>query len=1259
MLYQTSFDEYHHCSAQDVPCQLLLPPDAAPSSPVAQALRSILVCSMGVCLVLKLRAMLGIDFLLEDGSLTSRLDVISGLLPTLFPCRGSSRGARARSTKATGGTGEPAGKIEVSPVAFMRALGSPPACTPLAMMRGPCQAAAPSSRPPRRLAASSSPLAGPFVSSPGRRAWRKLRSSVRQGLVVVLLFPGLVQDTGADAPGFTVLDISTTITDYGPEAKYSGGVLGGDGAIYFVPAYQRHLGIFNPATGQFKVRDISDPITGDAPYRGGVLGNDGVIYLVPGDADSIGQYNPATGQFTVRDISSTITGSYKYRHGVLVGDGVIYFAPYNANSIGIFNPATGMFTVRDISATISIKRKYRGGVLGNDGVIYFVPYNADNIGQYNPATGQFTVRDISSAISINGKYSGGVLGADGVIYFVPSDANNIGQFNPATGQFTVRDISDTITGYGKYLHGVRGADGVIYFVPTDADNIGQYNPATGQFKVRDISSAISIDGKYQHGVLGADGVIYFVPWDANNIGIFNPAAGCFPGYFEDSGLTCTACPAGTFSAANASSCTACEAPPGSACLVGSVSPEGSACPGHLVCPGGAEMGNPVAVMVFGVVGAVLLVGSLRVAYDMLQPETCGSCNEEMSCSNPVRRVVKARAALAVLAIIIVGLLAVLAGLAVPWVSQALKGGMIEVAVLASFCAAAAVLVSCFFVFPKWINKRCCCLCQQGGNARKVHIDVEANPSVCGQCKTRYEGMHRAPAGALAYDASEASQLIAGVRAQLKLKPGFVPGLPSTQFRADNLPRGLTIDARTSTIEGTAAAAARCQATVTAANGSGECSTTVDMCVRAQVAPSGLTHESWMPAASEFSSPPHSKGLVLVGDSVSIKCKFDNAGLPAGTCRVEPALPPGLSLNSQTYEIRGTPTRATARKIYVVTLENAAGKSESTISLEVQRHTQPVTFAYASHLRIDAKIHAIFVVGKVVEMMLAGVDMANHLLFDVSPDLPAGLSLDRRTGCITGTPSTATSKVVYTITARNLQGETRTKIALAVSDDWQGSPPPEWSVEMCQKWLLEELLMSEKERYHLLKLDGSQLALLQSPEAVASKCPELQPVSRIAIAKSVTELLRKWDAPEEQPTLVQRPVGVAAGDNAKLDYLPVELRKEYVPVKVLGAGTSGVVLACDYVRLGHKKYRVAIKVVYSGAQGGFSAKASRRTCGTASRWDLRRRCDGPGAVPDTGLPLLAVSPFQQDLTSTSRWTTQCSRGTLRESLPVFRLGDVAY
>ena len=473
-----------------------------------------------------------------------------------------------------------------------------------------------------------------------------------------------------------------------------------------------------------------------------------------------------------------------------------------------------------------------------------------------------------------------------------------------------------------------------------------------------------------------------------------------------SASTCSACPAGKFAAVEAATnCSACDAPPGNACSVGSVSTEGTACPGHLVCPGGALGGNPVLGIVVGVYAAASLVGACYIAYEMLfQPERCGGCGESTDCSRPSLRVVKKRLVAALPAFASWLLLAVLAAHAVPWVLPALGGGMIAVAVLASLLSAVAVPALYFFAWPKWINQPFCCLCQQGGNPRKVHIDIEANSCVCGGCKTRYQGMHRAPGGALAYDASASSLLIVGVPIRLELASGLIPGLPSTSFRADSLPPGVSINVRTGAIEGVAASAARCQIKVTAFNDSGECSTTLNLCVRGQTTPSSITYS--LPAVSEFSCPPNRTGLLFVGDFVLMKSSCAQAGLPAGTFSVQPALPAGLTLNAQTGDIQGTSSTARERKDYTVTLANPSGKTVCTISLEVQKHTPPGVLEYPSELGVSVKLHKIFPVGDRIAIMPTRADQENHLFFSVSPALPEGLTIDTATGTIAGSPSIA-------------------------------------------------------------------------------------------------------------------------------------------------------------------------------------------------------------------------------------------------------------
>jgi len=84
---------------------------------------------------------------------------------------------------------------------------------------------------------------------------------------------------------FTTLDISSSISSW---RKYSGGVLGPNGLIYFIPYNADHIGILNPSSNSFSTLDISSFISSGSKYYGGVLGPNGLIYFIPRNADHIG-----------------------------------------------------------------------------------------------------------------------------------------------------------------------------------------------------------------------------------------------------------------------------------------------------------------------------------------------------------------------------------------------------------------------------------------------------------------------------------------------------------------------------------------------------------------------------------------------------------------------------------------------------------------------------------------------------------------------------------------------------------------------------------------------------------------------------------------------------------------------------------------------------------------------------------------------------------------------------------------------------------
>ena len=224
----------------------------------------------------------------------------------------------------------------------------------------------------------------------------------------------------------------------------------------------------------------------------------------------------------------------------------------------------------------------------------------------------------------------------------------------------------------------------------------------------------------------------------------------------------------------------------------------------------------------------------------------------------------------------------------------------------------------------------------------------------------------------------------------------------------------------------------------------------------------------------------------------------------------------------------------------MTLANPSGNTDCIISLEVQKHDIPGLLEYEPSLSPGKQLHKIFVVGESINAILpVTVDAHNPLLFSVSPPLPQGLTLDATTGAIAGTPSIAVGKTVFTVTARNVRGSKSTKIVFGIAGEWQIMHPKGWSVEMFQVWVKDELKLTEDERAPFAAVDGTQLILLRSKEAVASKYASVQASLQVLIAAQVNTLMSKWEAPE-QKTRLFRPSAVKAGDEAHMEYLPNEL-----------------------------------------------------------------------------------------------------------------------
>jgi len=140
--------------------------------------------------------------------------------------------------------------------------------------------------------------------------------------------------------------------------------------------------------------------------------------------------------------------------------------------------------------------------------------------------------------------------------------------------------------------------------------------------------------------------------------------------------------------------------------------------------------------------------------------------------------------------------------------------------------------------------------------------------------------------------------------------------------------------------------------------------------------------------------------------------------------VSPTLPAGLSLSTSTGIISGTPTAVTATASYTVTASNSAGYTTATLTITVIV-AAPAGLAYTTGT-------AVYTVGTPITPNSPTSSGGAVTAYSVSPDLPAGLSMDDDTGTITGTPTAVTAKASYTVTASNGTGSTMATLTITVN-----------------------------------------------------------------------------------------------------------------------------------------------------------------------------------------------------------------------------------
>ena len=230
-------------------------------------------------------------------------------------------------------------------------------------------------------------------------------------------------------------------------------------------------------------------------------------------------------------------------------------------------------------------------------------------------------------------------------------------------------------------------------------------------------------------------------------------------------------------------------------------------------------------------------------------------------------------------------------------------------------------------------------------------------------------------------------------------------------KVSGLPEGVTFDSETNTISGTPTKVGSYPIIVTTTDAEGN-KTTTNFTIKVV--------DTTKPTVTSIEN--QTKEVNTAIDSITIEAT-DNSG-QAVTNKVS-GLPEGVSFDSTTNTISGTPTKVGSYPIVVTTTDASGNKIETTFTIEVVDKTAPMVTSIKDQTKeVNTSIDKI---------TIEATDNSGQAVTNKVSGLPSGVSFDSATNTISGTPTKVGSYPITVTTTDESGNETTTSFTIKVVD----------------------------------------------------------------------------------------------------------------------------------------------------------------------------------------------------------------------------------